>query len=81
MPLLEGCSPDGYEKPVQAKLEYIPKWEGDPEKVLETMAKAPEEWTLVEMDSQDRAKAEDTFYSGQSSRRKTGGKGPTQAEE
>lgn len=69
MPLLEGCSLDRYKRPVQSKLQHIPKWKEDPEKTLHVVVKAAEDRELVGIEFRDRDKAESRPKSGFSSKR------------
>lgn len=55
---------------MQSKLQYISKWKEDPKEVLEVMAQEAEGWALVEMEHQNRVKAEGKTKSGRSSKRK-----------
>lgn len=72
MPLLGGCSQEGFERLVESKFQYNPKWQDDPEKVLEVMAKAAEEWALVEIELRDCVKAEGKPMKGSSSKQEAG---------
>lgn len=68
--LLEDCSPEGFTRLVQSKLQYIPQWKEGPEKVLGVMTKAAEDWALVDIEVQDHAIAERKPTSGSSSEKK-----------
>lgn len=53
--LVGGCIPVGSQGLVKAKLLYVLQWKENPERVLQVMTRASEEWALIETELQDRA--------------------------
>lgn len=69
-PLVGVCGLVGFQSLVKTKLQNIPKWKENPERVLQVMATASEEWALIEIELRVCAKEGGALKSGGSSNKK-----------
>lgn len=66
-------SPSGYRNIAKRKLKYILRCKTDPERVLQSMTKASEEWELVMIEPRNRAKDGGVFRSREPSAKERAG--------